>query len=268
MAWISWSRTWATRRTTTTSRKPLEMKTEIFALKTDVFAFASRSKAKAKPLRRTSACSSTRTVPIFERSWTDIEPVTFSPIAYPVSKRLSTLLRHGDLPRDEDGAIEFWRLKDYLRNEFENSRYWSDELWKSRMAGGGGNKKIFQCCTEKWGQKMLYLRALQGHSGRNPIDPSLQDNVLIPNDFLEYIFHIVCATNSHSFTNSGLILGGQILSKRQTVFFTAVNPMEQRSQRSEWAWLDQTTSCIVQTEVEETPGYFEQGTQKIRMWLT
>ena len=27
---------------------------------------------------------------------------------------------------------------------------------------------------------ILYLRALQGHSGRNLIDPSLQDNVLIP----------------------------------------------------------------------------------------
>ena len=50
-----------------------ETKTEAFALKTDVFVFASRSKAKAKPRRPTSACSSTRTVPIGERYWTDIE---------------------------------------------------------------------------------------------------------------------------------------------------------------------------------------------------
>ena len=104
-----------------------EMQFEDFALKTNVLAFASRSKAKAKPRRRTSACSSTRTVPIGERSWTDIEPETYSSIAYPVSKQLSTLLRHGHLPREEDGAIEFWRLKDDLRNEFENSRFWSDE---------------------------------------------------------------------------------------------------------------------------------------------
>ena len=109
----------------------------------------------------------------------------YSHIAYPVSKRLSSLLRHGDLPREEDGAIEFWRLKDCLRYEFENSRHWSDEMWKSRMAGGGGNKKRFQYCTDPSGQEMLYLRALQGHSGRNPIDPSLQDNVLIPNNFFE-----------------------------------------------------------------------------------
>ena len=95
-----------------------EMKFEEFALRTNVFAFASRSKAKARPRRRTSACLSTRTVPIFERSWTDIEPETCSPISHPVSKQLSTLLRHGLLPREEDGVVEFWRLKDYLRNDF------------------------------------------------------------------------------------------------------------------------------------------------------
>ena len=148
-----------------------EMKSEEFALKTNVFAFTSRSKAKAKPRRRTSACSSTRTVLICERSWTDVEPGTYSHIAHPVSKRLSTLLRHGDLPREEDGAIEFWRLKDCLRNEFENSRHWSDEMWKSRMAGGGGNKKRFQYCTDP-SEEIFYLRALQGHSGRNLVDPS------------------------------------------------------------------------------------------------
>ena len=26
-------------------------------------------------------------------------------------KRLNSLLRHGQLPREEDGALEFWRLK-------------------------------------------------------------------------------------------------------------------------------------------------------------
>ena len=65
----------------------------------------------------------------------------------------------------------------------------NDEMWKSKMQGGGGNKKIFQYCTDSSGQEMLYLRALQGHSGRNPIDPSLQDNVLIPDNFFEHIYH-------------------------------------------------------------------------------
>ena len=204
-----------------------ETKPEEFTLKTHVLAFASRSKAKAKPRRSTFVCSSTRTVPTSERSWTDIEPETYSSIAYPVSKRLTTLLRHGHLPREEDGAIEFWRLKEYLRNEFENSRYWSDEMWKSTMTRGGGNKKRFQYCTDSSEQEILYLRALQGHSRRNLIDPSLQDNVLIPDTFSEYIYHIGCAINLHSITNSGLIAGGQNSSREmQTVFFTAVNSMD------------------------------------------
>ena len=98
-----------------------EMKSEEFALKTEVCAFASRSKAKAKPRRPTSACSCARTVPIRERIWIDVEPGAQSDQAYPVAKKLNTLLRHGQLPREEDGAIEFWRLKDDLRNKFEHS---------------------------------------------------------------------------------------------------------------------------------------------------
>ena len=108
-----------------------ETKSEEFALKTNVLAFASRSKAKAKPRRPTSASSSTGTVPIGERRWTDIEPATQSNIAYPVSERLTSLLRHGLLPREDDGVIEFCRLKYYHRKDFEQSQHWSDEKWKS-----------------------------------------------------------------------------------------------------------------------------------------
>ena len=90
------------------------------------------------------------------------------------------------------------------------------------MAKGGGHKQIFHYCTDASGE-ILYLRALQGHSGRNLIDPSLQDNVLIPDDFFEYIYHIRCAINLHSIMNSELIPGGQNLSKRQTVFFLLVD---------------------------------------------
>ena len=60
-----------------------------------------------------------------------------------------------------------------------------------------------------------------------PIDPSLQDNMLIPDNFLEYICHLGCANNLHSITKSGLIPGGQNSRReRQTVFFTAVIPMD------------------------------------------
>ena len=73
---------------------------------------------------------------------------------------------------------------------------------------------------------ILYFRALQGHSGRNLIDPSLQDNVVIPDGFFKYIHHVGCAINLHSIINSGLIPGGQKLSNKKTVFFLPVDPMD------------------------------------------
>ena len=121
---------------------------ETSTTKTEVFAFASRSKAKAKPRRPSTECSSSRTVLVLERTRIDIEPGAQFDQAYPVAKRINTLLRHGQLPREEDGAIEFWRLKDDLRNKFEHSQHWPDDMWKSKMAGGGGNKKRFQYCTD------------------------------------------------------------------------------------------------------------------------
>ena len=51
-----------------------EVQLEEYAFKLDAKDFASRSKAKAKPQRRDSASSSTRIIPIGERTWTDVEP--------------------------------------------------------------------------------------------------------------------------------------------------------------------------------------------------
>ena len=170
-----------------------EMQFEDFALKTNVLAFASRSKAKAKPQRRMSVSSSTRTLLISERSWTDIEPENYSSIDYPVSKQLSTLLFHGDLLREEDGAIEFWRLRDDLRNDFLHSQHWSDVKCGVQWQEAEEARKDFNIVLTRQDKKFFISRALQGHSGRNSIDPELQDNVLIPNDVFEYIYHIGCA---------------------------------------------------------------------------
>ena len=93
------------------------------------------------------------------------------------------------------------------------------------MAGGGRNKKIYQYCTDSSGT-IVYLRALQGHSGSNLIDPTLQDNVIIQSNFFQYIYHVGCAINSHSIINSGLIPGGQNLNNRQTVFLLPVDPRD------------------------------------------
>ena len=72
-----------------------EMQFEDYALKSNARAFAHRSKAKAKPQRRTSASSSTKIIPIGEKTWTDIDPQDTD---CSVSKKLINLLPHGSLP--------------------------------------------------------------------------------------------------------------------------------------------------------------------------
>ena len=75
---------------------------------------------KQKPQRRELAGSSTRTFPIGERTWTDVEPGEYSFSDYTVSKKLMDLLRHRSLPRENDGAVDFWRIKDNLQKHFQH----------------------------------------------------------------------------------------------------------------------------------------------------
>ena len=126
-------------------QKNPEVQLEEYALKLDAKDFACRSKAKAKPQRREAAGSSTRTVPIEKRTWTDVEPGKYSLSDYEISKKLIHLLRHGQhVHREDDGAVQFWRIKENLQKYFLYCPHWSDSKWKKSMAGGGGNKKIYQ----------------------------------------------------------------------------------------------------------------------------
>ena len=96
-----------------------EVQLEEFGLKLDAKDFACRSKAQAKPQRREPAGSSTRTNPIGKRIWTDVEPGEYSLSDYDISKKLIHLLRHGkQIHREDDGAIEFWRIEDNLQKHF------------------------------------------------------------------------------------------------------------------------------------------------------
>ena len=103
-----------------------ETKTEVFALKTEEFAMQDDQKLKQNREDLPLLAHLQGLYLFLERTWIDIEPGAQFDQAYPMAKRLNTLLRHGELPREEDGAIEFWRLKDDLRNKFEYSQYWSD----------------------------------------------------------------------------------------------------------------------------------------------
>ena len=205
---------------------------EEHAFELDAKDFACRSKAKAKPQRRKPADSSSGTIPMNQRNWIDIEQVKHSLSAHEVSKKVIHLLRHSQqVHREGISAVHFWRIKENLQSQFPQSPHWSDERWKVCLAAGGGAKRIFQYCTDDSGI-IVYLRALQGHSGRNLIDPSLQDKVVSQSGFFQHIYHIGCAFNLHSIINSGLVPGGQNSSKRQTVLLLPIDPRDKKSQGS------------------------------------
>ena len=94
------------------------------------------------------------------------------------------------------------------------------------MAAGGGSKRRYQYCSDILGT-IIYLRALQGHSGSNLVDLTLQDNVLIGTGIFPYIYHVGCTFNLCSIISNGLIPGGQDLSRRQTVFFLPIDPRDE-----------------------------------------
>ena len=159
--------------------------------------------------------------------WIVIEPSKQDLESYNLSKKVINLLRHNQkLHREEDGAIQFYKIKFYLRNHHSQIQNWSDDRWLACLAAGGGSKRRYQYCSDFLGS-IIYLRALQGHSGDSLIDLSLQDNVLIGPGVFPYIYHVGSNFSLSSILSNGLIPGGQNLSRRQSVFFLPVDPRDE-----------------------------------------
>ena len=191
---------------------------------------AARSKAKAKPQPWESTGATT--IPLSERIWIDIEPSKQDLESYNLSKKVVNLLRHNQkLHREEDGAIQFYKIKFHLRDHHPQIQNWSDDRWIACLASGGGPKRRYQYCSDYLGS-IIYLRALQGHSGSNLIDPTLQDNVLIGPGIFSY--NVGSNFNLYSIISNGLIPGGQNLSRRQSVFFLPVDPRKEDHKEPEY----------------------------------
>ena len=201
------------------------------SLQTSSSVVAARSKAKAKPQPRDS--TGITAIPLRERRWIDIEPSKQDLDSYDLSKKVINLLRHNQtLHREEDGAIQFYKIKFHLRDHSQIHN-WSDDRWKACLAEGGRSKRRYQYCSDNFGS-IIYLRALQGHSGSNLIDPTLKNNVLIGPGIFPYIYHVGNTFNLHSIVSNGLVLGGQNLSRRQTVFFLPVDPRNESHKDPEY----------------------------------
>ena len=164
------------------------------------------------------------------RKWIDIEVKrSKDPYCFQMSKFMTQLLRHKEVDREEDAAVPYNRNIDKCKEVLsEDSRYWSDEIkekmimapswsadkWTDVLSKGGGQKKRFQyCLTPNCPEKLLYIRAIQGHSGKAysgkaRINPALQDNVLLPKFFIKYICHVGNGKELKSIVHRELVPGG------------------------------------------------------------
>ena len=85
--------------------------------------------------------------------------------------------------------------------------------------------------TELSRKTPLLFRAIQGHSGKvysgnARINPALQDNVLLPKDFIEYVHQVGNGKEFRSIVRNGLVPGGfSTETGRHAVFSTVVNPL-------------------------------------------
>ena len=192
---------------------------------------------KARPILKPSS-------PVEQRQWIDIgTQESNDPYCFHVSKFITRLLRHSQkVYREEDAGVHNDQVVDECKKKLsDNTGYWSEEMkkyfvnvplwsidtWISVLAKGGGQKKRFQCCfNPNYPHQILYLRAIQGHAG-STLNPALQDNVLLPEGFTEYVYQVGNGKELRSTVNHGLIRGGVSLrTGRQAVFFTIVNPMD------------------------------------------
>ena len=103
------------------------------------------AKAKPKPTSNPLPSCSMEQISNHERKWIDMEPsqehMSKDAQSYPVSKRMKSLLRRGTIPREEDGASEFWRLKKDFKPVFPNSVHWALGMWIDHLSKKQENKR-------------------------------------------------------------------------------------------------------------------------------
>ena len=126
------------------------------------------------------------------------------------------------IPREDDGGL---RIDDIVENSRQGQLTIELLVWQREEDQRKGFNQY--CLKPNSSKHFLYFRAIQGQSEGNLVDPALQDNVLLPEHFTECICHVGNVSDIHSIIRSGLISGGKSLKRdRQSVFFTAVNPMD------------------------------------------
>ena len=180
------------------------------------------------PVQHQASSSSVRaTLPKGQRHWITI-PVAnradwdHDSTACWLPKTVCRILRHKVQLREADGAVEWEKLclESCRAEPTMDISDWTTDEWIEHLARGSTRQR-FQYCLDCTGTFKVTLEDKK-------VDPTLHDNVILPNNFVKFIYHAGCSHDLHSIIQSGLIAGGKDGRKgRQTVFFTALGPVHE-----------------------------------------
>ena len=151
-----------------------EMQFEEFASKTDVLVFAIRSKAKAKPRRRTSTCSSAGTI------------LSVKDLGLILSQKLIRL----SLTQCHNNWVLFFVMVIHLEKKMGrlNSGDWKI-IFGTNLSSL--NKGLMKCGKVKWQEAEVTREDFNSvliHQDKKYFISELFNNVVIPDGFFKYIF--------------------------------------------------------------------------------
>ena len=96
------------------------------------------------------------TIPFNGRIWIDIVLSKQDFDSHNLSKRVINLLRHNQkVHREQDGAVQFYKIKFLIRDYSLSTQNWSDNRWLACLAAGGGPKRRYQYCSDSMGSIIL-----------------------------------------------------------------------------------------------------------------
>ena len=171
----------------------------------------------------------------------------------PSVKKLGTLLTDGHPPREKrwsDWVLEIHEVSSERSCAILSLVWWKVE--KYNVKSGGKTRKTFNIVLDPSKQTFFRPRVLQGHSGRNLIDFSLQVNVLFRMDFSSVFFTSDVQVIYIPSWVQVLFQGDQNLDAKTNGILHACGSNEQGTQTFGWNWSGCTASCLVQGQsVEE-----------------
>ena len=139
------------------------------------------------------------------------------------SSRVVKHLRLSSHFRVADGAVFCKVLLRFCNQAFKHTQIWTFIDWISCPVCGTNKIRIEYCLDETI--EIQRMKAFQGRSRVQSIDPRLQKNVFMPQGWTEFVYHVGSELDFRSICSTGLIAGGHGWKKegRQTCFCTAVD---------------------------------------------